>query len=80
MARDDIGAQILRGGRRYICNRKDGIIHGLSPSVKCVAPLLRDMSLAKVGNAGGGTPPPSCAPGSTKLTLIDFFSDSETCT
>ena len=33
---------ILRrgGGRRYINKRKDEIIHGLSPSVKCVAPLL----------------------------------------
>ena len=39
---------ILRGGRRYIYNRKDEIIHGLSPSVKCVSPLFRDMSLAKV--------------------------------
>ena len=35
-------------GRRYIYNRKDEIIHGLSPSVKCVAPLFGDMSLAKV--------------------------------
>ena len=33
------------GGRRYICSRKDEIIHGLSPSVKCVAPLSIDMSL-----------------------------------
>ena len=39
---------LLRGGRRYIYDRKDEITHGLSPSVKCVAPLLRDMSLAKV--------------------------------
>ena len=39
---------ILRGGRRYIFNREDEIIHGVSPSVKYVAPLLRDMSLAKV--------------------------------
>ena len=47
----------LRGGRRYIFNRKDKMKHGLSPSVKCVAPLL-DMSLAKECNAGGGAPPP----------------------
>ena len=42
------GAQLgnFEGGRRYICNRKDEIIHILSRSVKCVAPLLRDMSLA----------------------------------
>ena len=33
-----------RGGRRFICYRKDEIIHGL---VKCGAPLFRDMSLAK---------------------------------
>ena len=39
---------ILRRGHSYICNRKDKIIHGLSPSVKCAAPLFRDMSLAKV--------------------------------
>ena len=39
---------ILRGGRRYICNWKDEIIHGPSPSVKCVAPLIRDMFLAEV--------------------------------
>ena len=37
-----------RGGRSYIYNRKDEIIHGLSPSVKSVAPLFSDMSLAKV--------------------------------
>ena len=28
-----------RGGRSYIYNRKDEIIHGPSSSVKCVAPL-----------------------------------------
>ena len=39
---------ILRGGLRYIYDRKDEIIHGLRPSVKCVAPLFLDMSLAKV--------------------------------
>ena len=44
------GAQLVNfeRGRRYIYNRKDEIIHGLSPSVKYVAPLFRDMSLAKV--------------------------------
>ena len=36
------------GGRRYINKRKDEIIHGLSPSVKCVAPRFRKMSLARV--------------------------------
>ena len=37
---------ILRGGRRYIGNRADEIIHGLShPGV---APLFRDMFFAKV--------------------------------
>ena len=61
---------ILRGGRSYIYNMKVEILHGLSllsPNVKCVAPLFRDMSSAKVSNAGGGVrpqrPPPSCAPG-----------------
>ena len=39
---------ILGGGRRYIRNRKDEIIHGLSPSVKYVVPLCREMSFAKV--------------------------------
>ena len=39
---------ILRGGRRYIYDRKDEIIHCLSPSEKCVATLLSEMSLVKV--------------------------------
>ena len=39
---------ILKGGRRYICNSKDKMIHGLSPGVKCVALLFRGVSLAKV--------------------------------
>ena len=45
------GAQLdkFERGRRYFCNRKIEIIHGLSPSVKCVAPLL-----ALVQNAGEG--------------------------
>ena len=30
----------LRGGRRYICYRKDEIMHGICPSEKCVAPLF----------------------------------------
>ena len=47
---------ILRGGHRYICNRKDEIIHGLCPSVKCVAPLFRDMSLAKYEMQEGAPP------------------------
>ena len=34
---------ILRGGRRYIYNRKDEIIHGPSPSVKCIAHLFKDI-------------------------------------
>ena len=44
------GAQLgnFERGRRNICNRKDDIIYGLSPSVKCVAPLLIDISFAKV--------------------------------
>ena len=44
------GAQLgnFERGRWYICYRKDEIIHCLSPSIKCVAALLRDMSLAKV--------------------------------
>ena len=39
---------ILRGGAGIFYFRKDELIHGLSPNVKCVAPLFRDMSLAKV--------------------------------
>ena len=42
---------ILSGGRRYISIRKDEIKHCLSPSVKCVALLLKDMSLTKVLNS-----------------------------
>ena len=37
------GAQLvnLKGGSKFICDRNDDIyIHGLSPSVICVAPLL----------------------------------------
>ena len=35
------GAQLgkFERGRRF-CNSEDEIIHGLNPSVKCVAPLL----------------------------------------
>ena len=48
---------------RYIY-MKNEIKHCLRPSVKCVAPLFRDISFACVWNAGGGAclPPPSCAP------------------
>ena len=35
---------ILRGLRRYICYSKDEIIHGLSPSVKCVTTLRQALS------------------------------------
>ena len=42
------GAQLVyfRGGwgAQFIHNRRDEIIHGLNPSVKCVAPLFRDKS------------------------------------
>ena len=48
---------ILRGGRRYIYDRKDEIIHCLSPVGKCVAPLFKGVSSAKVWNAGGGARP-----------------------
>ena len=44
-------------GRRYIYNRKGEIIHGLSPRVKCVAPLFRDMFLAKNEMQAGGARP-----------------------
>ena len=37
---------IFREGRRYINNKNDEIIHGLS--VTCFAPLFRNLSLAKV--------------------------------
>ena len=38
----DSGAQLgkFERGRMYICMRKDEIIHGLSPSVKFVAPQV----------------------------------------
>ena len=47
---DCSGAQLVNfeRGRRYIYDRKDEILDGLSPSMKCVAPLFRDMSLAKL--------------------------------
>ena len=50
------GAQLdnFKRGAGINYNSKVEIIHGLSPSVKCVVPLFRDMSLAKVLNAGGG--------------------------
>ena len=48
---------ILRGGQRHIYNRRDEIISGLSPCVKCVLPLFQDMSLTRVWNAGGGARP-----------------------
>ena len=38
----------LRGGAaKFVLGRME-IIHGLSPGVKCVAPIFRDMSLAKM--------------------------------
>ena len=58
------GAQLgnFERGQRYICNWKDEIILGHSPSVKCVAPLFRDMPLVKciIGRAPQA-PLPSCA-------------------
>ena len=45
-------------GRRYIYNRKDEIIHGLCPSVKCVAPVFSQSLKCRRGR-----PSPSCAPG-----------------
>ena len=58
--------EILWGGRWYIYISKDEIIHGLSPSVKYVAPLFRDMFFAKVWTAVGGArpqrPPPQLRP------------------
>ena len=45
----------MRGRRRYICNRRSEIINGLSPGIKCVALLFRD--IAKVWYWGGGARP-----------------------
>ena len=62
-------------GRSYIYNRKDGIIHDLSPSIKCVAPLFRDMSLAKYEMQEGARAPKrhSCAPGHATHKENHFF-------
>ena len=60
-------SQVYR--RRYICNGQDEIMHGLRPRVKCVAPLFRDMSLAKVVNAA---PPPPVAPMS-RLSILSIL-------
>ena len=46
----------MRGRRRYIYYGKDEIIRGLSPCVKCVAPLFIDISFVKVWSVGGGAP------------------------
>ena len=51
----------LEGGRRYFCYLKDEIVHGLSPSVNCVAPVVRGMSLVKVRNSGGRPTPSQVA-------------------
>ena len=48
---------ILRGGRRYIYSRKDEIIYGLCPSVKCVASLFGDMYLARYEMQEGARAP-----------------------
>ena len=40
-------------------NRKGEKLHGLSSSVKCVAPLFIDMSFAKYEMQDGAYPPPS---------------------
>ena len=41
MIPEQTGAQLgnFERGRRFICNSKDEIVHGLSPCVICVAPL-----------------------------------------
>ena len=56
----------LQRGRRYIFDRKNEIIHGVSPSVKWVAPLLREFpkpnSEMQEGCLPPEPPPPSCAP------------------
>ena len=47
----EAGAQLGNlemGAQVYIYIRKDEIIHSLILSVKCVAPLFKDMFLAKV--------------------------------
>ena len=72
----------LERGLRYIYNRKDEIIHGISPSVICVAPLFGGMSLAKEWNAGGGTPPAhslplTCAPVAKSLKCCVYLKRSE---
>ena len=60
----------LTNKNRYIYNRKDEIIHGLSPSWQCVAPVLSDMTLGKVWNSGGGARP--------KLPLPSYVLESRT--
>ena len=60
------GAQLgFERGRKNFCNRKEKIINGLSPSIKFVAPLVRDRSLAKYemqeGARAPSAPTPSCA-------------------
>ena len=50
---------ILRGGADiFIINRKVEIIHGLSPGVKCVAPLFRDQSMKFRRGRAPPAPPP----------------------
>ena len=68
MSRSGVQLGKFERGRRYICNRKDEIMHGLSQSVKCVAPLLETRPWTKYemqqGRATTGAPtPPTCAPG-----------------
>ena len=53
---------ILRGGRRYICYRKDETIHGIS--AKCVAPLVETCPKARYEMqdvARDPSAPPRCA-------------------
>ena len=55
-------SSINKQGRRYFCNRKDEIIRGLSPSVKCVASLLETSSFPKYEMQEWAPLPPRCAP------------------
>ena len=65
----------MSGGRRYFCNRKDEIVYGLIPGVKCVAPLCLGNVLSQSMKYRRGPPPP-VAPLVIDIMSLDLSSSS----
>ena len=67
---------LKEGAQVYLYNRKDEIIHGLSPNLNCVAPLNRDMSsLKKCEMQKGARVPSASLPVAPLRTHLLIFND-----